>query len=178
MILTIGIPVREVTVRGATAAADPTLGGTVLVDEIRAFNGTYSTSPPTPPSVPGKMQVRVVRQNDGKLAFYYRVTELRGGNIEYIAVTQFTHSACRNYDVDFRTDGLGVVGPSRVSTNGEHIMFEFADSPITPARLSRFMFIRPMAGPLVTTYNTRAEIVLGTQGWWAQIVNCFAPVWT
>jgi hypothetical protein len=170
MRLTIG-RVETVDVRGTTHAADPTLGGTVLVDELRAFSGTSPSGP-----VSGRMQDRVVRQADGKLAFYYRIYELRGDNIDYIAVTQFTQAGYPNLDVDFRTDGLGVIGPYRVSTDGANIKFEFAATrPISPSELSRFMYIRPATG--ATNYQSGAVVILGTQRWATTFGGCFRPVW-
>jgi hypothetical protein len=171
MILT--SPGPGVDVRGTTHAANNSLAGTVLVDEIRAFTGTFG-SPPR--FVPGKIQNRVVRQSDGRLAFYYRVTELTGDRIESLMVWNFTHSTCPNYDVDFRLDGLGVIGPYRAEPSGSSITFRFAVTrPVSPSELSRFMFIRPDSD--ISNYDNRASVTVGTERWSATIQNCFRPVW-
>src|SRR5947209_10364940 len=98
---------REVTVAGATAQAKPELAGTVVEDRLVPFASTGATEP----RVNGTLQERIVRSSsDGTLAFYYRVTALSGGDIGYGISLRFWPRLVA-VDVDYRPDGLGVVGP-------------------------------------------------------------------
>ncbi|HEY0408154.1 MAG TPA: hypothetical protein VGC89_20620 [Pyrinomonadaceae bacterium] len=163
----------RVRVTGTTAQARPELGGVVLEDQIRAFaNG----------SVSGTLQDRVVRSSrDGSLAFYYRIRELRGGNINQAIVLGdwfLGGHVPSAVDADFRLDGLGEVGPFQMNFDGSNMLFEFSGwnpppPPITPTALSRFMFI---IAPGVTEYQTGGKVTISSTTFSAEIRNCFRPV--
>jgi hypothetical protein len=165
-----GVPVR---VTGTTAQARPELGGVVLEDEIRPFtNGTVS----------GTLQDRVVRSSrDGSLAFYYRIRELMGGNINQAIVlgNWFVGGHIPSaVDADFRLDGLGAVGPFQMYFDGSNLLFQFSGwnpqpPPITQTALSRFMFI---IVPGVTEYQTGGMVTISATSFSAEIRNCFRPV--
>src|SRR5687767_582341 len=91
------------TLRGTTLAARPELAGTVLQDRLRPFaNGPVN----------GVLQERIVRSSvDNTLAFYYRIKELTGGVVKYLAFTDWPTLALRALDMDYRIDGLGERGP-------------------------------------------------------------------
>jgi hypothetical protein len=145
----------------------------VLEDQIRPFaNG----------SVSGTLQDRVVRSSrDGSLAFYYRIRELSGGNINQAIVLGDWFVAGHvpsAVDADFRLDGLGEVGPYQMNFDGSNLFFEFNGSnppppEVTPAALSRFMFIIP---PGVTEYQTGGKVTISATRFSAELRNCFRPV--
>jgi hypothetical protein len=126
----------------------------------------------------GVLQERVVRStDDGTLAFYYRVKDLIGpGTVRYMTIRNWPLTGGA-LDGDYRTDGLGEIGPSQVGCNPADISFLFYLVPsttephITPEALSRFMFIRilpPEAGsPLVVTGHeqTTGLITFGSEHW-------------
>jgi len=138
------LPVGTTPLSGTTVAAKPQLEGTVLEDDtvpfsFAAFGGTVS----------GSVQSRVVRSDvNGTLAFYWRVfndansaaaiTSFRIGNF-YVPV----------YDADFRTDGLGDVGPNaalRFATPDVNFLFGgAAGGGLGPGASSLFMFLDTQA---------------------------------
>jgi len=99
-------PFLDTALSGTTFAARPELGGTVLADELQAFSfGALNIS--------GTVQNRVVRETvAGTLDFYWRIKidpGSTGGGVSAFRLGQFGYSNLT--DADFRTDGLGVVGP-------------------------------------------------------------------
>jgi hypothetical protein len=170
---------RRVTVSGTTAHARPELAGTVVEDRLVPFR-TPTTSEPR---VNGVLQERIVRsRDDDTLAFYYRITELSGGEIGYGISLRFW-PRLGAVDVDYRHDGLGVVGPQQGYCGPEPIQFEFnapSPRPITPAALSRFMFVKmfpetvPGVTP-VTGYDTGGQIIIADVRWAVILPNSFKP---
>lgn len=167
---------NNVIVAGTTAAARPELAGTVIEDRLVPFRSTS-------PSVTGTLQERIVRSSvDRTLAFYYRITELSGGEIGYGISLRFWPQLGA-IDVDYRVDGLGVIGPQKVSCGPEPIQFVFNSprpQPITPSALSRFMFVKifPPTEPgvtAVTGYDTGGQILIADVRWAVILPNCFKP---
>jgi hypothetical protein len=97
-----------VPLTGTTVAARPELAGTVLVDNIVPF---------TLGNLQGNLQVRVIRETAaGTLDFAYGIRDLSsidpaGTNDQIIATSHGGFDGWAT-DVDYRTDGLGTVGPT------------------------------------------------------------------
>jgi hypothetical protein len=168
MIVTTG---GTVSLRGTTLAARPELAGTVLEDRLRPFaNGP----------VTGVLQERIVRSSvDNTLAFYYRIKELTGGVVTYIALTDWPLLELGSLDMDYRIDGLGERGPATGAAMNP-TRFDFSPtSPATSIALSRFMFIKMIPGPgrpVVTAWRTDRNIQLGDGATWAALLpDSFRP---
>ena len=132
----------RVELRGTTAAARPDLAGTVVQDDDRGFALTRTDASGTVTAVgTGRLQLRVVQTSAGTLDFNYRFRELRlaaGASIRSITIFGFAEFDC---DVEYRTDGLGEVGPAAASRPAGFIppvVFEFRDL----TRPSYFFFIK------------------------------------
>ncbi|MHB8348598.1 MAG: hypothetical protein ACYDHM_15915, partial [Acidiferrobacterales bacterium] len=166
---------------GTSAAAQPSLAGTVLQDVTVPFTlslGGGST-------VNGYVQDRVVRETvSGTLDFYYRLfngidpcgcTLNSQGSIGVAARSGFSGYTT---DVNYRTDGLGTVAPSGASrtANGSTVLFGFMSNPIVPGETSLFSFVKTNA----TAYNdlgTGTLIGFNTSGGFGQTqFSTFEPV--
>ena len=126
---------------GTTAAADPTLAGTVLSDTIIP----YSTPPGAALPAKGKIQVRVVRGKDGRLNFYWRVFAAAGSR-DVVRALEIYRFPRRVYDSNWRIDGLGTVRPAIVGGNvlpggAWRMNFQFRPA-IGAGQESRFVFLR------------------------------------
>ena len=165
---------RQVSLSGTTAHAAPYLAGTVIEDRLRPFAMTG------PRAVSGTLQDRVVRQNDGRLCFVYRIYALRterpdtNGLDTEIGVRYPRFPA--EIEVEYRTDGLGQVAPYGAVYSGSALGFQFgAGAIVTPTALSRFMYVLPTMPP-VTAYSTGGTVILASSHWNVTIVDCFQPV--
>jgi hypothetical protein len=165
---------------GTTSFARPELAGTVLEDTSRAFsidfgNGQIAT---------GTIQDRVVRETlTGTLDFYYRIFNdaSSAASINFIVRNLFTNPYTFSTDVDFRTDGLGDIGPTAASRSplgyvgGDQIYFNFG-TMIDPGETSLFFFMKTDA----TSYSETAgaEIAGLTRDGVSQGVNflTFEPI--
>lgn len=134
---------------GTTAAAIPTLSGTVEADELVAFEDPVA-------GVAGELQTRVVRVAAGTLDFYYRVRSLSGQalfGVEWRFRNTPTFpplSTPITTDVDFRLDGLGEVGPASASRSDYlgHLqpmslltLYFWFHSGLQPGETSRFVYV-------------------------------------
>lgn len=166
-----------VPVRGATAAAQPELEGDVAEDRLISFAAG---------SVTGVLQERIVRSSvDDTLAFYYRLKELSGpGTVREIVLSDWPVTG-GSLDGDYRLDGLGEIGPQQVGCDPGNIRFQFffdrLERPVTPAALSRFMFIKipppEVTSPVIVTgYTTGGRITLGDISWSVILPSSFIPV--
>lgn len=91
---------------GTTAAAEPQLAGIVEVDELLPFSFADGLG-----NISGTVQARVVRSTlDNTVDFYWRIFNDANSSdaISLIHVGDFNASA---YDLNWRIDGLGDVGP-------------------------------------------------------------------
>ncbi len=121
------LPGGNVNLTGTTVAARPELAGTVLVDNLVPF---------TLGDLSGNMQVRIVQETVAQtLDFYFNIRDLIGpaqGTGESVLATFHPGFAGWTTDVDFRTDGLGEVGPDSASrtADGSHVAFHFTSDPV------------------------------------------------
>jgi hypothetical protein len=129
---------------GTTVAARPELACVVIRDavspfEVRDANGNVVLK--------GTIQDRVVKENaTGTLDFYFRIKNDPGSTAQITRVDRRNYAAFAT-DVDYRTDGLGEIGPTRAwrSNDGSAVYFDFSNAPILPGQSSRFVFIRTPA---------------------------------
>jgi hypothetical protein len=138
----VGVVPFNAPVGGTTAAAEPGLAGTVVSDKLVPFAIAGPTT-----KVSGTLQVRVVRDSAGKLAFYWKINNSAAskGAVETFSVTGFPKQA---YDANWRKDGLGTVPPS--SVEGALSIADFTTwilgfrfkTPVKPGESSRFFFLR------------------------------------
>jgi hypothetical protein len=137
-----GAPPFEIALPGTTAAAEPDLAGTVLSDKLVPFAIGSATTPVT-----GTLQVRVVRNAAGKLAFYWRISNSASskGQVDTLSLAGFPKQA---YDANWRKDGLGSVAPSTVeaalaAADLKTWIYGFRfKAPLKPGESSRFFFLR------------------------------------
>jgi hypothetical protein len=125
---------------GTTAAAEPSLAGTVLTDQVLP----YSTLPGAPLPAKGTVQVRTVRGADGRLNFYWRIVA-HPSSKDVVHALEIYKFPRRVYDANWRIDGLGTVRPVLVAGQnaaaGWEMEFVFRPT-IRPGQESRFFFLR------------------------------------
>ena len=134
-------PGNFVNLTGTSAEARPELTGVVLQDVIRPFSvdhggGNFTT---------GTIRDRVVRETDsGTLDFYYKISNdvSSAGSVDFV-----THNSFAGFgtDVDFRTDGVGTIGPDQASRNaaGDEVLFDFFSTNLLfPGAESFFFFVK------------------------------------
>jgi hypothetical protein len=130
---------------GTSAAAEPDLAGPVVSDKLEPFTISSATAP-----VSGTVQVRMVRNAAGKLAFYWKINNSAASK-GAVASLSFTGFPKQVYDANWRKDGLGTVAPSSVVGNVSPADlktwlcgFHFK-TPVKPGESSRFFFLRSEA---------------------------------
>ena len=140
-----GVNPFELPLPGTTAAAEPDLAGSVISDKLEPFASDSASVP-----MSGTVQVRVVRNAAGKLAYYWKINNAATSkaDVTSIALVTFPKHA---YDANWRKDGLGTVAPSSVFAivhPGDLMTllygFRFT-TPIKPGQSSRFFFLRSQA---------------------------------
>jgi len=125
---------------GTTAAAEPSLAGTVLTDQVLP----YSTLPGAVRPAKGTVQVRTVRGADGRLNFYWRIVA-HPSSRDVVHALELYRFPRRVYDANWRKDGLGTVNPVLVggTLSGLVWRMQFVFRPtIRPGQESRFFFLR------------------------------------
>jgi len=94
---------------GTTVALQPNLAGTVVEDETITFSFTNDSG-----LVQGIVQSRVVLSIDGTYDFYWRIRDTSsddaGAMIGSLRIADFFTTI---YNGDFRSDGLGNIGPDQ-----------------------------------------------------------------
>lgn len=150
-------PGSTVLLPGTTVAIKPNLAGLVIVDDIvpfsfSAYNGVVS----------GDVQVRIVRAIDKTLDFYWRVFN-NPNSAGPVGSFRFGNFVTTVYDADYRTDGLGDVGPGNAHRfNGSldsYVNFNF-DDELIPGLSSKFFFMDTDA----TAYAKTAFYDLANEG--------------
>jgi PEP-CTERM motif len=107
---------------GTTVAAEPQLAGSVLVDELIPFSFASDAG-----LISGTVQQRVVRSSvDNTIDFYWRVLN----DAESAAIGSFRvgNFVSPEINANYRTDGLGVLGPDsgHLFANGTDFNFLFS----------------------------------------------------
>jgi len=142
-------------IRGTTSSARPDLAGTVLVDQVRRFQGFDSTGA----TFKGTFQDRVVRRSvSGTLDFYYKITldSASTASISRVVRSGFDEVPMGSHDVAWRVDGLGTVGPSMAHRAAQCCIETIfgAAGGLNPGKESRFVFI----GTGATQYDAKGVI--------------------
>lgn len=136
-------PGDTVALSGTTVAASPDLAGTVIRDTLIPFQ-IFNTAGGLIMS--GNVQDRVVRSaNTGELIFAPRLRDfdmtLPDAWVSSMRVTGYDGFST---DIDFRTDGLGNVGPNDVSRSagtGDALSFRYDPNIIWPNNGDEAYFI-------------------------------------
>ena len=155
---------------GTTSSAEPQLAGIVIIDEdqpfsFSAYGGTVS----------GNVQVRIVRSVDNTLDFYWRIFNdaKSAGAIDALRLGDFLSP---EYNANYRTDGLGDLGPDRAklftSPYDGFVNFVFSDY-LAPGQSSLFFFLDTTA----TNYARTAVYDLTTrlEGQFSRNYDTYAP---
>ena len=156
-------PGDTVTLGGTTSLLRAELAGTVLVDTIRPFSVDLGLSVPGAGVISGTVQDRVVREDGtGTLDFYYRVFNSDSSSGLVIRASRTSFGSLTT-DVDFRTDGLGSVGPTPAfrTADGQEIQFNFSQfagvgNSLPAATTSRFFFVHTDA----TSFDEKGTLFL------------------
>jgi hypothetical protein len=169
---------QDVALGGTTLVADPTLRGVVEGDQLINFRHSES-------GTSGVLQSRVVRVESGTLDFYFRVRSLTGLPLFRVGWNMF---GVLSTDIDWRPDGLGDVGPVRVSRRDfpmpgslptVSLDFIYLDS-LTSGGSGKFVYVKTNAtrferyNGLYAQGDPRPD---GTSAWEA-LFNAFGPSWT
>lgn len=152
-----GADFTAIPLSGTTAAQDPSLAGSVIVDRMVPF-GVLTGAP----GVHGKVQMRVLRGSSGMLDFYWRVLVDANstGSVDQFAVRNFPKLG---YDTGWRLDALPGVAPANVvggSGTGPAawvIGYQFA-TPIAPGQTSRFIYLRTRDHNFASDPNVSARL--------------------
>ena len=155
-------PGDVVNLNGTTAAAEPWLVGvnadgasafpfTVLDNGgVPVFQGVF-TSEPRRSDILGTTRVR------------YRLRDMQAVGDRRVARVDILGFAGLQTNVEYRTDGIGVVGPnlaSRVHTTGAQISFIFSNPLLTPGLESRYFHVHSNGAAFTETGIVR--VVLNT----------------
>lgn len=171
-------PGDDLALSGTTAAAQPSLAGEVVEDDVRPFADAGA-------GVSGQIQLRVVRTGAGTLDFCFRVREISGGRL-WVAACNLVGPTV-SVDSDYRLDGLGDVGPARVNRTdfGSDATFDHVASlewyfggMLGPGQSSRFVHVKTDATDYVRNDSlnlTGAPRPDGTSAWQV-LVSWFVPV--
>lgn len=136
---------------GTTVAARPDLAGTVLADLVQPYSITIVDLGRT---ASGTVQSRVVRTEAGTLDFYWRIVTDATSELDLFSLSVEAW-APGPVDTDYRTDGLGDVGPFRFINNSDICCaFDanwYFDPNMTPGQESLFFFARTDARAFALT---------------------------
>jgi hypothetical protein len=152
---------------GTTVAAQPELGGLVIVDDLipyQIFGGGGA-----PLLYEGNLQARIVRSDvTGNLSFNYRLRDPNGELNGIVASLEADSFVGWSTDVEYRTDGLGTKEPTRAtrSADGSDVAFLFGNSLFSNED-SYFMHILTDAkayttGQTTLTLTDGSSVVLST----------------
>lgn len=147
---TVVIPGGNVALSGTTVVDRPELAGGVLIDVLRPFTITAADGG----SISGVLQDRVSIGIDGALIFSARIRDTVAERsptgapapvILTVLHTSFAPSIISFTDVEFRTDGLGTLGPDLAGRSGgllsDTVGFAFSNG-LDGGTESRFFFVR------------------------------------
>ncbi|QDV74826.1 PEP-CTERM sorting domain-containing protein [Botrimarina mediterranea] len=160
-------PGGVVGLAGTTVAVAPELAGTVQDDPLRPFEIRDAGDNLL---LSGNFQDRVSRSDDLEtLVFSPRlrdtVSTIGAAPIEIIAMT-ITGYGGYTTDVEFRTDGLGDVGPNLASrsADGEGLRFQYTTSPIVAPAESYFNSILTNATAFAPIGTATIHARIGSTG--------------
>jgi len=163
---------------GTTFAANPDLGGVVIRDQLIPFqiNDNLGNT-----LVTGNVQDRVVRSNNtGELIFAPRLRDLNNPSgvawIEGFSMLGFDGFTT---DIDYRTDGLGNIGPDSVdrSVSGNRLDYRYSPSLIVPPDEGYFLSVLTDANyfDLSGAFIITAGNDFGATSFSTRLLNVSAP---
>jgi len=127
---------------GTTFAANPDLWGVVIRDHLIPFQINYNLGNIL---ITGNVQDRVVRSgNTGELIFAPRLRDLNiPGGVAWIEGFSMLGFNGFSTDLDYRTDGLGDIGPDSVdrSVSGDLFDYRYSPSLIVPPDEGYFLSV-------------------------------------
>jgi hypothetical protein len=132
-------PYTSTPLSGTTVFAEPQLAGTIIVDEHQAFSYSADAG-----EVKGDVQIRIIRSSvDDTLDFSWLITNYStsAGYIDNFYLRDFISP---EYNANYRTDGMGDIGPSSAYLNAAryegYVYFNF-DTSLAPNKSSMFFFL-------------------------------------
>ncbi len=135
-------PGSGVALTGTTFSANPDLGGVVIRDKIIPFQITNSLGTVL---LTGNVQDRVVRSdNTGDLIFSPRLRDLNDpAGTAWISGFSMNGFNGFTTDVNYRTDGLGNIGPNAVTrdTTGNTLFYRYDPNLILPPNEGLFLSV-------------------------------------
>lgn len=162
---------------GTIVAAEPNLAGNIVADTLDPLSITNGDG-----TLNAMVQSRVVQAIDGTYDFYWRITDLSfqpargfdGGTplIRTLRIGNFGTSVIGD-NANYRTDGLGNVGPDDalvLGPNSNFVNFRFFNG-LMPGQSSYFMFLDTNA----TNYSRSAALDLTSGGSISGMISTFAP---
>lgn len=123
-------PGGAIALSGTTAAAQPELGGLVVVDDLIPYQ-IFGGGVGNPLLYEGNLQARIVRSTlSGNLIFNYQLQDPNSGLNGIMSTFEASDFAGWSTDVEYRTDGLGSKAPTRAtrSNDGSDVTFLFGNS--------------------------------------------------
>jgi hypothetical protein len=165
---TVLAPGGATALAGTTAAAQPELSGSVLVDDLIPYQ-IFGGGVGNPLLYEGNLQARVARSDlTGNLIFEYRLRDPTNGLNGIMSTLTTSDFAGWATDVEYRTDGLGDKEPTRAtrSADGSDVSFIFGKSLFSNEE-SYFMHILTNAkayttGQTTLTLTEGSSVVLAT----------------
>jgi hypothetical protein len=165
---TVLAPGGAIALTGTTSAAQPELGGTVIVDDLIPYQ-IFGGGVGNPLLYEGNLQARIARSDlTDNLIFEYRLREPTNGLNGIMSTLAANDFAGWSTDVEYRTDGLGDKEPTRAtrSADGSDVTFIFGNS-LFSSEESLFMHILTNAkayttGQTTLTLTDGSSVVLST----------------
>lgn len=157
------------TLPGTSVAADPSLAGPIIVDQMQPFS--FSANGGT---VSGEVEVQIIQAVDGGLDFYWRLFN-DASSADAITALRLASFISPEYDANYRTDSLGDIGPDTAllfASPPGYINFIFS-SGLAPGESSLFFFMDTTA----TSYAETAFYDLTTlnNGYSGTLYDTYAP---
>lgn len=141
---------------GSSIALEPQLAGSVVEDEVRIVEGTFTTS-----GNPFKVEIqdRVVHSVDGTYDFYYRITLTTKPDIYPLVVSRDGFAGFTT-NVGWRTDGLGDVEPSDAfrTADGDIVSFSWGFGDVPQGSQTRFFYVDTDAIAYAETATGRIDL--------------------
>lgn len=161
-------PGGAIALSGTTSAAQPELGGVVLVDDLIPYQ-IFGGGVGNPLLYEGNLQARIARSTmTSNLIFAYRLRDPNGGLNGIMSTLEASDFAGWTTDVEYRTDGLGTKAPTRATRSGDgsDVTFIFGNSLFSDED-SYFMHILTNAkayttGQTTLTLTDGSSVVLQT----------------
>jgi hypothetical protein len=157
-------PIDECNIHlaGTTSFAHPDLGGTVQQDELIPFEIKDAAGAVL---YKATVQDRVVTSTQtGNLIFTQCIRDVQEGFTGKLQIVRQAGFTGRTLGlIEYRTDGIGEVGPdcATKSADGNAVTFRFRENPLTGTTASHFMFTVTDATEFATTGQTILRLTTG-----------------